>query len=528
MSGGPHDVVVIGSGVEELAAAAHLAKAGFRVTVLERGEAPGGPAAAEEILPGFRIDPVFPDAGYLPPGTLRDLELEGYGLELLSPDPVLTAPAGGGEPLVLWRDPGRTRASIARRSTADAARWAGFTEQIASFAAILEGVSSRPPLRPAGPLRELVPYLGLGRRIRALGRGRMIDLFRVLPLPVHDLLDDTFEDELLKGVLGAMAVRGVFQGPRSPGTSLVLLHRQVGSQAGIFGPRTIVRGGMGALAAALAATAKERGVEIRCGEEVARIAVEKGRAVGVSLESGDEVAARAVLSGADPSRTFLDLAGAQHLDPDFVHAVRQIRFRGGYARVHLALSEAPRFEGPADVPMGSLVIAPGLDYVERAYDDAKHGGMSAQPVLEARIPTLADPSLAPPGRHVMSVDVRFVPVGSTARTGNGASPEALGDLVIEHLTRHAPNLPGAILERRVLTPADLETRYGLTRGDPYQGELALDQLLFMRPVPGWGRYRTPIQGLYLCGPGTHPAGAITAASGHHAANAIHEDMERAT
>ena len=522
---GRRDVVVIGSGVEELAAAADLAGAGFRVTVLERGEAPGGPAATEEILPGFRVDPVFPDAGYLPPGTVRDLELEAHGLELLAPDPVLTAPAGLGEPLVLWRDPERTRASIARRSTADAERWAGFTERIAAFAGVLEAVCSRPPPRPAGPLRELVPYLGLGRRIRSLGRERMIDFLRVLPLPVYDLLDDSFGDELLKGALGAMAARGVFQGPRSPGTALVLLHRQVGSQAGVFGPRTTVRGGMGALVEAFAASARERGVEIRCGERVARVAVEKGRAVGVALDGGNEVAARAVLSGADPSRTLLDLAGAEHLDPDLVHAARQIRFRGGYARVHVALSEALRFEGLAEAPTGTFVVAPGLDYVERAYDDAKHGGTSARPVLEARIPTLADPSLAPPGRHVMSVDVRFVPLGS-ARAGNGVDPEALGDLVIEVLAQHAPNLPGAILERRVVTPADLETRHGLTGGDPYQGELALDQLLFMRPVPGWGRYRTPIQGLYLCGTGTHPAGAITGASGRHAASAIHEDMER--
>lgn len=525
MSAGRRDVVVIGSGVEELAAAADLARAGFRVTVLERGEAPGGPAAAEEILSGFRVDPVFPDAGYLPPGTVRDLELRKYGLELLSPDPVLTAPAGGGEPIVLSRDPERTRASIAKRSTADAERWAGFSEQVGSFAGILEAVCSRPPIRPAGSLRELAPYLGLGRRVRTLGRARMADLFRVIPMPAYDLLDDMFDDDVLKGALGALAVRGVFQGPRSPGTALVLLHRLVGSPTGVFGPRTIVKGGVGALAAALAASARERGVEIRCGEEVVRILVEKGRAVGVSLGSDDEIAARAVLSGADPSRTLLDLAGAQHLDPDLVHAIRQIRFRGGYARVHLALSEAPRFEGLAAPPMGTLVVAPGLDYVERAYDDAKHGGMSARPVLEARIPTLADPTLAPPGRHLMSVDMRFVPLGN-ARAGNGVDPDALGDRVIDLLAGHAPNLPGAILERRVLTPGHLEARYGLTGGDPHQGELALDQLLFMRPVPGWARYRTPLEGLYLCGSGTHPAGAITAASGRHAANAIRKDLER--
>jgi phytoene dehydrogenase-like protein len=521
-------VIVVGSGIEELVAALGLAKAGLGVTILERGEVPGGPAASEEILPGFRVDPVFSDAGYLPPGTVNDLELERHGVALLSPDPVLTVPAGTGEPLVVWRDPGKTRASIAHRSRGDAARWIEFSERIATFAGILEAVCSRPPVRPAGSLCDLAPYLGIGRRIRSLGRARMVELFRVLSLPAYDLLDDTFEDELLKGALGALAVRGVFQGPRSPGTSLVLLHHQVGAPVGVFGARTIVRGGVGALVAGLAATASKRGVEIRCGAEVAKILVEKGRVVGVSLENGDELGAQAVLSGADPARTFLDLTGPRHLDPDFVHAVRQVRFRGGYARVHLALAEAPRFEGLAEAPEGSLVIAPGLNAVEKAYDDAKHGGASARPVLEARIPSLADPTLAPPGRHVMSIDARFVPLGHGARVETDASSRALGDRVVELLAEHAPNLPHAILERKVLTPADFEARYGLAGGDPYQGELALDQLLFMRPVPGWGRHRTPIQDLYVCGHGTHPAGAITGASGRHAANAIHEDLERAT
>lgn len=519
MSGGRRDVVVIGSGVEELVAALALAQAGLRVTVLERSEVPGGPAASEEILPGFRVDPVFPDAAHLPAATVSELGLEKHGVAALWPDPVLTVPAVEGEPLVLWRDPEKTRESIAKRSRRDAERWIEFADRIASFAGILEAVALRPPVRPAGPLRELFPYLAVGRRIRSLGRSRMVDLLRVLPLPAYDLLDDAFEDELLRGALGALAVRGVFQGPRSPGTSLALLHRQVGSPAGTFGPRTVLRGGVGALAAGLAASAQERGVEVRCGAEVAGIVVESGRAVGASLESGEVIAAGAVLSGADPARTFLSLTGARHLDPDFVHAVRQVRFRGGFIRVHLALSEEPRFEGLAMAPQGSLMIAPGLDAVERAYDDAKHGRMSARPVLEARIPSLADPSLAPPGRHVMSIDARFVPLGDNAVPEPGFA-SAMGDRVVELLAEHAPNLPGAILGRRVLTPADLESRYGLTCGDPYQGELALDQLLFMRPVPGWSRYRTPIEGLYLCGSGTHPAGAIAGASGRHAAAAI--------
>ena len=517
------DAVVIGSGLEELVAAARLAGAGRRVVVLESRESVGGAAAGEEILPGFRVDPVYGDAGFLDPRALGELELDRHGVSLLAPDPFLAAPADRGDPLLLWRDLARSRASIAGRSAGDADRWPGFAARMESFARVLEELAGRPPVRPGGPLLDLAPFLGLGRRVRGLGRERMTELFRVLPLPAHDLLEDEFRDPLLKGALAATSVRGVFQGPRSPGTALALLHHHVGSPGGVFGIRTVVRGGVARLAEALAAAARARGVEIRLGAAVVRIAHEKGRAMGVALASGEEIVARAVVSGADPRRTLLGLAGAELLDPDFVHAVRQIRFRGGFARIHLALSEAPRFDGIPEAPPGVIVIASDLEHVERAYDDAKYGRASERPVLEARIPSLADASLAPEGRHVMSVDVRFVPVGE--RASGDDPPEALADRAVELLAECAPGLPGTILERRVLLPADLEERYGWTGGDPYHGELALDQLLFMRPVPGWAGYRTPIPGLYLCGPGTHPAGAITGASGRYAANAVLEDLE---
>ena len=516
------DAIVIGSGLEELVAAARLAGAGRRVVVVEPSESVGGAAAGEEILPGFRVDPVYADAGFLDPRALGELELDRHGVSLLTPDPFLATPADRGDPLVLWRDQARSRASIARRSARDADRWAGFAARMESFARVLEELAGRPPVRPGGPLLDLAPFLGLGRRVRGLGRERMTELFRVLPLPAHDLLEDEFRDPLLKGVLAATSVRGVFQGPRSPGTALAFLHHHVGSPEGVFGIRTVVRGGVARLADALAAAARARGVEIRLGAAVERIACANGRATGVTLTSGEEIVSRVVVSGADPRRTLLDLAGAETLDPDFVHAVRQIRFRGGFARIHLALSEAPRFEGIPEAVPGVVAIASDLEHVERAYDDAKHGRASERPVLEARIPSLADASLAPEGRHVMSVDVRFVPVGDRAR--GDYAPDLLADRVVELLAERAPTLPGTILERRVLMPADMEERYGWTGGDPYQGELALDQLLFMRPVPGWAGYRTPIPGLYLCGTGTHPAGAITGASGRHAANAVLEDL----
>lgn len=526
MSSGRYDAIVLGSGPEELVAAAHLGRAGRRVLVLEPGPAIGGPAASEELLPGFRVDPVHADSGFLDPRVLRELALDRHGLALLAPDPVLSAPSATGGALVLWRDPGRTRASIAARSERDAARWDAFAGRMEAFARIVEEIASRAAPRPAGPLRDLGAFLGLGRKVRGLGRADMTELFRVLPLPAYDLLEDSFEDDLLRGALGALSVRGLFQGPRAQGTALVLLHHLVGSPTGCFGLRTVVRGGVGALTDSLAAAARARGVELRADSEVEAIGVEGGRATAVRLVDGTELAARVVVSGRGPVRTLLGLAGPAWLDPDFVHALRQIRFRGGFARIHLALSEAPRFDGLVDPPAGVVVLAPGLDDVERAYDDAKHGVVSDRPVLEARIPSLADPTLAPAGRHVMSIDARFVPVGggdgSAAFDGEAAAAK-LGDRAVAILAEAAPNLPGAILERRVVLPADIESRYGLDGGDPYQGELALDQLLFMRPVPGWSGYRTPIAGLYLCGNGTHPAGAITGASGRLAAGAILTD-----
>lgn len=526
MSAGRYDAIVLGSGPEELVAAASLAGEGRSVLVLEAGPTIGGPAAAEELLPGFRADPVFSDAGFLDPRVLRDLELDRHGLALLAPDPVLVAPAETGSALALWRDPARSRASIADRSPRDARRWEAFAARMDAFARILEEAAGRAALRPAGPLRELAPFVGLGRRVRGLGRYEMTELLRVLPLPAYDLLEDSFDDELLNGALGALSVRGLFQGPRAQGTALVLLHHLVGSPTGCFGLRTVVRGGVGALAEALAASARSRGVELRVDSPVEGIDVDRGRATAVRLADGSTVAAHAVLSGLGPARTLLHLAGPTWLDPDFIHALRQIRFRGGFAKIHLALSEAPRFQGVADAPAGVVVLAPSLDDVERAFDDAKHGKMSERPVLAARVPSLADPTLAPAGRHVMSIDVRFVPVdGRQAAESGGVSAETLADRAIAILAERAPNIPGAILERMVLLPADLETGYGLDGGDPYQGELALDQLLFMRPVPGWSGYRTPIAGLYLCGNGTHPAGAITGASGRLAAGTVGTDLE---
>ncbi len=351
----------------------------------------------------------------------------------------------------------------------------------------------------------------------------MIDLLRVLPMAVAELLDDWFEADALKGTLAAGAVSGVLQGPRSGGTAFGLLHHLVGQ--GAFRCPATVRGGVGVLAHALAATARQHGAEIRTGAAVERITVKDGRAAGVVLASGEELAARTIVSAADPRRTLLGLVEPIHLDPDVALAVRHIRCRGPLAKVNLALDELPRLPPPGLTGHGVVSISPSLDYLEHAFDDAKHGAISRKPYCEIRVPSVLDPSLAPRGKHVMSVLVQYAPYH--LRDGwTAAQREALGDAVVATLAEYAPNLPAAILHRQVLTPKDLEDGWGLTEGSLYHGELSLDQILFMRPVPGWSRYRTPLEGLYLCGPGAHPGGGIAGLAGRNAARTILQDTPR--
>jgi phytoene dehydrogenase-like protein len=355
----------------------------------------------------------------------------------------------------------------------------------------------------------------------------MVELLRTVPMSVGELLDDWFETDILKGVLGARGVTGVLQGPRSGGTAFVLLHHQVGRPVGAFRAPHAVRGGVGSLARALTAAATSFGAEVRTGAEVVRVLSKGGRATGVVLQNGDEIAARRVVSGADPRRTFLDLCDPSRLTPDFVRAVRSVRYRGAWAKVNLALGALPTFAALRDAGetalRGTISISPSLDYLERAYDDAKYGRVSDRPYLEIRIPSLADASLAPPGRHVMSIEVQYAPYRLREGEWDDSARDALGDRVVETLAAYAPELPGSILHRQVLTPRDLETTFALTEGHTYHGEMTLDQILFMRPVAGWSRYRTPVGGLYLCGAGTHPGGGIAGVPGANAARVILKD-----
>ena len=475
-------IVVIGAGTNELVAAHYLARAGNRVVVLDRHGAD-------------------PDAtgGWIPPRIARALGLAQRGLRIERTDPWAVAPLPDGGRLELWQDLARTVESIGRISPRDAGKWPGFCTHMARLARVLEPLYAAPPPDPlAEGAGEIARLAAIGLRVRALGRRGMTDLLRLLPMSVADFLDDWFESDALKGVLGAGGVMHLHQGPRSGGTAFGLLHRHVGSPPGVFRPpRSNV----------LQVLRELPGVEIRGGARVERIVVRDGRAAGIVLASGEEIAAALVVSGADPRRTLLELVEPGWLDPETIRAVRSIRARGVVAQVTLALDRAPDF--------GTLVVAPSLDYLERAYDDAKYRRVSSHPYLEAR----AD------GRGRVIVHVQYAPHALADGEWDDARRAALGQRAEELLL---PNLGATVVERVVRSPRDLEAAHGWPEGQAHHAELSLDQLLWMRPMPALARYRTPVQGLYLCGPGMHPGAGVAGAAGANAARVVLRDSQGGT
>ncbi len=528
-----YDVIVIGGGVNELVAATYLAKAGRAVLVVEPGETVGGVLVTREVFPGFAVDVCAHDLGWLDAQMVRDLDLASHGLDILGVESSLLIPGQDGRSLSLRADAAEAVRSIAEFSPADAAKWPAFLERVASLAGFLQTLYRVPPPLPTSrDRRDLRALLALGRRFRGLGKVGMLEFLRTLPMSVADMLDDWFEGDLLKGALGAGGVAHLDQGPRSAGTAFLLLHREAGRPPGALRTRTIVRGGVGQVARALANALTGRGGEVRLGAAIAGILVESGAATGVVLAGGEEISASTIVSGADPRRTFLEHLDPDHLDPEFIRAVQNIKFNGVAAKVNLALDALPSFAPAPGQPDGRLLrgtvsVSPSLEYLERAYDDAKYGRPSRRPTLEVTIPSLLDAGLAPEGKHVMSVWMQYAPYTLHQNTWNASARDALGQLVVDTLADYAPNLPGSILDRQVLTPADLEAEFGLSEGHLYQGHLTLDQILFMRPVPGWSGYRTPIDGLYLSGACTHPAG-LAGGPGRLAAMRVLADRKRAT
>ncbi len=545
-----YDAILIGAGVNGLVAAAYLARAGLRVLVLESRSAVGGTTSTEEAAPGFHFESCEHDIGWISPTIVKELGLggasaNGSSLDIVRPDPSIFAPpipmrapalAGSRGHLLLQRDVRRTADAIRVLSPSDADKWPAFTQALERMSGFLESVYASPaPRATSNEPADLLLMAGHGRRLRALGKKGMVELLRTVPMSAAELLDDWFENDLLKGTIGASGITGVMQGPRSSGTAFVLLHNHVGFQAARDSVRQlyVVRGGSSTLARLLADVARRAGADVRVGAEVASIVVVDGRATGVELANGERIGARVIASGASPRRTFMSLVDPGILEPEFVRAVRNIRFRGARAKVNLALDKLPNFVSSPNDPTGggahlraTISLSPSLDYLERAYDDAKHGRVSSKPYLEIRIPSLLDPSLAPSGKHVMSVWMQYAPYRLGSASWDAEQRDALGDLVVRTIAEYAPGFEKTILHRQVLTPKDLEDSYGLTEGSLSHGELALDQILFMRPVAGWSRYRTPVRDLYLCSAGTHPGGGITGGSGRLAAREILKDWKK--
>jgi phytoene dehydrogenase-like protein len=525
---GKRDIVIIGGGHNGLVAAFYLAKAGFKPLVIERREQVGGSAITDEFHPGFRCSTLAHSAGPILPSVVRDMQLEKHDLRLITPDACVTALSPDGRALSLYQDVNKSAQEIAAFSQKDAAKYPEFEKSLGKISKVIaEALATTPPDidNPSGG--DLWSMLKTGRAIRNLGKKDMYRLLRWGPMAVADLVAEYFETELLRAVIAARGIFGTFLGPWSAGSSLVLLIRAA-ADSHPAGSAFFAAGGMGAVTQAMAAAAKAAGVEIRSGAEVIEIRIKDGAATGVLLSTGEEIPAKAVVSNADPKRTLLKLTDTTHLSPDFVQKLQNYRGNGTVAKVNLALSGLPNFtalkNGDASALKGRIHIGHEIDYLERAFDESKYGNFSRQPYLEIAIPSLTDPTLAPGGKHVMSIYMQYAPY--KLKGDWEQQRKALGQTVVQTLAQYAPNLPELILTHQIITPLDLEEKYGLTSGQIFHGELSLDQFFTMRPLLDWARYRTPIENLYLCGSGTHPGAGLTGGSGANAAREIVKELKR--
>lgn len=521
-----YDALVIGGGHNGLVHAAYLARAGKKVLVLERRHVVGGATITEELHPGFKYLTGSYLISLLRPQVVRELDLPRYGLEIM-PLESTYAPLPDGNYLAEWPDHDLTREEIARHSARDADAYMEYVSTMRRLALAVKPLLDMTPPDPASSApRDREAIARIAARLRAMPRDDFNLLARLMTMSAADFLDEWFEGEAVKGSKCTSGIIGTFLGPRSPGTGYVLLHHYIGEIDGVHRAWGFARGGTGALSRAIASAAQAGGAEIRLNAPVARVLVKGGQAVGVALENGDELYADRVISNADAKVTFLKLVESKELPDELLADIRRYRTASPACKVNLALAGLPTFpslpKGKEALLRGSIEIAPSVDYVEQAYDDAKYGGWARRPFMDALIPSLLDPGMAPPGRHVMSLFVQYASSELEGGWTEQKKAEFL-DVVIETLARYAPDLKGLILHRHINTPHDIEQRFGITSGHIFHGELALHQIFFLRPAPGWAQYRTPVKNLWMCGSSTHPGGCITGAPGRNAACELLED-----
>ena len=523
-----YDAIIIGGGHNGLVNAAYLARTGKKVLVLERRHVLGGAAVTEEVIPGFKFSVCSYVVSLLRPEIIRELDLPRHGLEVLPLDGTFT-PMPNGDHLWRMNDHARSYREIARHSPLDAEAYDEFGRAMLRMCQFVKPLLAMTPPDPAHlKIREMFELLGMGRRFRKLSTEEKYDQVQLMTMSAAEFLDQWFETDVLKATMSASGIIGTFLGVRSPGTAYVLLHHYMGEIDGAFRAWGFARGGTGAISNAIANAAREAGADIRTRAGVAQIIVRDGRAAGVALTSGDEFYADVISSSVDPRLTFEKFIEPKYLPVEFLDEVKRYKYRGSSGKVNLALDALPEFKAiPGEGPhlRGAISISPSVEYMERAYDDAKYGEYSRRPYIDMVIPSLTDPSVAPPGKHVMSCFVQYAPYH--LREGASAweqKRDAFGDNVIETLSEYAPNLKNIIVGRQVVTPLDLEREWGLSEGNIFQGELSLEQLFWARPAPGWAQYRTPLKGLYMCGSATHPGGGIMGAPGRLAARHIISDM----
>ncbi len=521
------DVIIIGAGHNGLVTAAYLARAGRKVLVLESREMVGGCAVTEEVWPGYKVSTASYLVSLMQEKVVRELELARYGYEIIPKDPAFFSPFPDGRHLFMWQDRNKTLAEIAKFSVKDAEAYPKYEAHLERLAQVAESLLlTTPPEFPPKGVGDFIDYVKLLGRMRGLSQKEMVGLVKIFTQSAADLLDEWFESEQLKVTLATDGVIGANGGPKSAGTAYILLHHCMGGVNGHRGLWGFARGGMGAVSNAIADSARASGVTIRTNASVAKILVREGRVRGVALASGEEIGAKMVASNLDPKRTFLELMDAADLPPDFLDGIRKFRIEGTSLKMNLALRGLPEFTAYPGAPGpqhgATMHICPSVEYIERAWDDAKYGAPSRSPLIEMTIPTMYDPTLAPPGHHIMGIFLQYAPY-TLKDTNWDRERKRYSERIIDVIEEYCPNIRDIIVDYQTLSPLDLERRFGITGGNIFHGEMSLDQMFVLRPLAGYARYRTPVRGLYLCGSGAHPGGGVMGAPGHNAAREMLKD-----